>query len=79
MKWLLPEYVEDILPAEAMRIERLRRSMLDLFFAHKYQLVMPPLLEYMDSLLTGTAMTSSSAPSRWSTSSPARRWACAPT
>jgi len=53
-KWLLPEYVEDILPAEAMRIERLRRSMLDLFFAHKYQLVMPPLLEYMDSLLTGT-------------------------
>ena len=54
MKWLLPEYVEDILPAEAMRIERLRRSMLDLFFAHKYQLVMPPLLEYMDSLLTGT-------------------------
>src|SRR5881394_2305414 len=54
MRWLLPEFVEDILPAEAMRIERLRRSMLDLFFAHKYQLVMPPLLEYMDSLLTGT-------------------------
>jgi ATP phosphoribosyltransferase regulatory subunit len=53
-KWLLPEYVEDILPAEAMRIERLRRSMLDLFFASSYQLVMPPLLEYMDSLLTGT-------------------------
>ena len=53
-KWLLPEYVEDILPAEAMRIEKLRRAMLDLFFAHKYQLVMPPLLEYMDSLLTGT-------------------------
>jgi ATP phosphoribosyltransferase regulatory subunit len=54
MKWLLPEYVEDILPAEAMRIERLRRSILDLFFASKYQLVMPPLLEYVDSLLTGT-------------------------
>jgi len=53
-KWLLPEYVEDILPAEAMRIERLRRSLLDLFFANKYGLVMPPLLEYMDSLLTGT-------------------------
>ena len=53
-KWLLPEYVEDILPAEAMRIEKLRRAMLDLFFAHKYELVMPPLLEYMDSLLTGT-------------------------
>jgi len=54
MRWLLPEYVEDILPAEAMRIERLRRAILDLFFAQKYQLVMPPLLEYMDSLLTGT-------------------------
>jgi ATP phosphoribosyltransferase regulatory subunit len=54
MKWLLPEYVEDILPAEAMRIEALRRAILDLFFRHEYQLVMPPLLEYMDSLLTGT-------------------------
>jgi ATP phosphoribosyltransferase regulatory subunit len=53
-KWVLPEYVEDILPAEAMRIERLRRSMLDLFFQNRYELVMPPLLEYMDSLLTGT-------------------------
>ena len=54
MKWLLPEYIEDILPAEAMRIERLRRTLLDLFFQKKYELVMPPLLEYMDSLLTGT-------------------------
>ena len=53
-KWVLPEYVEDILPAEAMRIERLRRSILDLFFENRYELVMPPLLEYMDSLLTGT-------------------------
>jgi ATP phosphoribosyltransferase regulatory subunit len=54
VKWLLPEYVEDILPVEAMRIERLRRRILDLFFKRKYELVMPPLLEYMDSLLTGT-------------------------
>jgi ATP phosphoribosyltransferase regulatory subunit len=54
MKWVLPEYVEDILPIEAMRIERLRRAILDLFFKNKYQLVMPPLLEYLDSLLTGT-------------------------
>lgn len=52
--WLLPEYVEDILPAEAARIERLRRAILDLFNVHGYQLVMPPLLEYVDSLLTGT-------------------------
>ncbi len=37
-----------------MKIEGLRRSILDLFFAHRYELVMPPLLEYTDSLLTGT-------------------------
>src|SRR5258707_745135 len=54
MKWILPEYVEDILPAEASRIESLRRKILDLFAGKKYELVMPPLLEYMDSLLTGT-------------------------
>ncbi len=54
MKWLLPEYIEDILPAEAMRIETLRRRILDLFFDSRYELVMPPLIEYTDSLLTGT-------------------------
>jgi ATP phosphoribosyltransferase regulatory subunit len=54
MRWLLPEHIDDILPAEAMRIERLRRSLLDLFFECKYQLVMPPLIEFTDSLLTGT-------------------------
>jgi len=54
MRWLLPEYIEDILPAEAARIEALRRTILDLFAAHGYQLVMPPLLEYLESLLTGT-------------------------
>src|SRR5437763_14146093 len=54
MRWLLPEFVEDILPAEAMRMERLRRRILDRFFARGYELVMPPLVEYMDSLLTGT-------------------------
>jgi ATP phosphoribosyltransferase regulatory subunit len=54
MKWILPEYVEDILPAEARRIEKARRKILDLFFAKKYELVMPPLLEFTDSLFTGT-------------------------
>jgi ATP phosphoribosyltransferase regulatory subunit len=54
MRWLLPEYIEDILPAEAARIESLRRAILDQFAAHGYQLVMPPLLEYLESLLTGT-------------------------
>ena len=52
--WLLPEYIEDILPLEAQRIERLRRAILDLFQVHGYQLVIPPLLEYVESLLTGT-------------------------
>jgi ATP phosphoribosyltransferase regulatory subunit len=53
-KWLLPEYIEDILPVPARRIEALRRGMLDLFERHGYQLVLPPMLEYVDSLLTGT-------------------------
>ena len=54
MRWLLPEHIDDILPEEAMRIEVLRRRILDLFFEKKYELVMPPLLEFTDSLLTGT-------------------------
>jgi len=53
-RWLLPEYIEDILPAEAQRIEALRRRILELFRVHGYELVMPPLLEYLESLLTGT-------------------------
>ena len=53
-KWLLPEYIEDLLPVEAARVERLRRRILDLFFAHGYELVVPPMLEYLESLLTGT-------------------------
>ena len=53
-KWLLPEYIDDVLPAEAARVERLRRRILDLFFSHGYELVIPPMLEYLDSLLTGT-------------------------
>ncbi len=52
--WLLPDYIEDILPEEARRIERLRRLLLNDFAVHGYELVMPPLLEYVDSLLTGT-------------------------
>jgi ATP phosphoribosyltransferase regulatory subunit len=53
-KWLLPEYIEDLLPGEAARVESLRRRILDLFFVHGYELVVPPLLEYVESLLTGT-------------------------
>ncbi|MDR3220712.1 MAG: ATP phosphoribosyltransferase regulatory subunit, partial [Candidatus Accumulibacter sp.] len=54
MNWLLPEHIADALPHEAARIERLRRTILDMFRVHGYELVMPPLLEYLDSLLTGS-------------------------
>jgi ATP phosphoribosyltransferase regulatory subunit len=53
-RWVLPEYIEDALPTEAMRIERLRRRLLDLLTSHGYELVIPPTIEYLDSLLTGT-------------------------
>ncbi len=54
MNWLLPEYIADALPHEAAKIEELRRTVLDLFSVHGYEHVMPPMLEYLDSLLTGT-------------------------
>jgi ATP phosphoribosyltransferase regulatory subunit len=53
-RWLLPESIEDILPAEARQVERLRRALLDEFRLHGYELVMPPLLEYLESLLSGS-------------------------
>ncbi|AXS79499.1 ATP phosphoribosyltransferase regulatory subunit [Dechloromonas sp. HYN0024] len=53
MNWLLPEYLADALPAEAVRIENLRRTVLDHFRGRGYELVMPPMLEYLESLLTG--------------------------
>lgn len=56
-RWLLPESIADVLPAEARRIEELRRSLLDLYRRYGYELVMPPLVEYLDSLLTGAGST----------------------
>src|SRR5688572_6646986 len=53
-RWLLPEHIEDVLPGEARAMERLRRAILDLFASHGYELVAPPLLEYVESLLSGT-------------------------
>ena len=53
-RWLLPEAIEDVLPDEAAQIEALRRSLLDLFRGHGYEYVIPPLLEYVESLLTGS-------------------------
>lgn len=52
-RWLLPDGVEDILPEQASRIESLRRRLLDLYAAWGYELVIPPLIEYTDSLLIG--------------------------
>jgi len=54
-RWLLPDGFEEILPAEARRLERLRREVIDLFGCWGYELVMPPLIEYLDSLLIGAA------------------------
>ena len=51
---MLPEGIEEILPDEARRLEQLRRRLLDLFGTWGYELVMPPLIEYLDALLTGT-------------------------
>ena len=53
-RWLLPEAIEDVLPRDAARIEALRRSLLDEFTAHGYQFVIPPLLEYVESLLAAS-------------------------
>ncbi|MXS79281.1 ATP phosphoribosyltransferase regulatory subunit [Nitrosomonas eutropha] len=52
--WLLPEYIEDVLPRDAYRIEKIRRLVMDKLFVHGYQFVMPPLLEYVESLLAGS-------------------------
>ncbi|MBN9206063.1 ATP phosphoribosyltransferase regulatory subunit [Methylibium petroleiphilum] len=52
--WLLPEHIADVLPSEARRIEELRRTVLDAARVYGYELVMPPLLEHLESLLTGT-------------------------
>jgi len=53
-RWALPEYFEDVLPHEAWRMERLRRVLLDEFRLHGYQYVIPPVVEFIDSLVSGT-------------------------
>lgn len=52
--WLLPEGVEEILPQQAARLEVLRRRILDDMQERHFQLVMPPVMEFVDALLTGT-------------------------
>jgi len=53
-RWLLPQGIEEALPKDAARLESLRRKLLDVYASWGYQLVMPPFIEYLDSLLTGT-------------------------
>ncbi len=52
-RWLLPEGIEELLPPRARMLERLRRRLLDRYDSWGYELVMPPFIEYLDSLLTG--------------------------
>ena len=53
-RWLLPEGVDEILPPQAAELEQLCREVIDLYATWGYELVIPPLIEYLDSLLTGT-------------------------
>ena len=53
-RWLLPEGVDEVLPPDADRLEHLRRVVLDLYSSWGYQLVIPPFIEYLESLLVGT-------------------------
>jgi len=53
-RWLLPEGIEELLPDQAERLERLRRNLLDLFASWGYRLVIPPIIEHLESLLVGT-------------------------
>ncbi len=52
-RWQLPDGVEEVLPAQAASVERLRRQLLDLYRSWGYQLVIPPLMEFTESLLVG--------------------------
>jgi ATP phosphoribosyltransferase regulatory subunit len=51
--WVLPDHIADVLPSEARHIEELRRDLLDTARSYGYELVIPPLLEHLESLLTG--------------------------
>ncbi|HIG41287.1 MAG: ATP phosphoribosyltransferase regulatory subunit [bacterium] len=53
-RWLLPDGVEEVLPPEAQKLEAVRRQLLDQFQTWGYQLVIPPMVEFLESLLTGT-------------------------
>lgn len=52
--WILPEGIEEVLPEQAARLEAMRRMLLDLYASWGYELVMPPTIDFIESLLTGT-------------------------
>lgn len=53
-RWLLPEGIDEVLPPDGWRVEELRRALLDLFRERGFDLYLPPLVEYLDALLTGS-------------------------
>ncbi|HHH42978.1 MAG TPA: ATP phosphoribosyltransferase regulatory subunit [Gammaproteobacteria bacterium] len=53
-RWLLPEGIEELLPGPAAQLEQLRRELLDLYSSWGYELILPPFIDYLDSLLTGS-------------------------
>jgi ATP phosphoribosyltransferase regulatory subunit len=52
--WVLPDHIADVLPSEARHIEEIRRDLLDMARCYGYELVMPPMLEHLESLLSGS-------------------------
>lgn len=57
-RWILPEGIDELLPADASALELLRRELVDLFTSWGFELILPPFIEYVDSLLTGTGLES---------------------
>ena len=62
-RWLLPDAISDLLPAQAQALEEMRRAILDCYRGCGYELVVPPLIEYLDSLLIGSECEAHTFPS----------------
>jgi ATP phosphoribosyltransferase regulatory subunit len=77
--WQLPDQIADVLPSEARHIEELRRLFLDTARSYGYELVMPPLLEHLESLLTGTGEALDLQTFKLVDQLSGRTWVCAPT
>jgi len=77
--WVLPDHIADVLPSEARHIEELRRELLDTARGYGYELVMPPLLEHLESLLTGTGEALDLQTFKLVDQLSGRTWVCVPT